>query len=51
MVQIFFDLADDAVLDVYYLVRLVRHTTLMRHHDNGHAVILVQLLQQKQRPS
>ena len=44
--SLYLDLTDDAVLDMYYLVRLIRHAALVRHHDDGHTVVLVQLLQQ-----
>ena len=39
-------LADDTVLDMDYLIRLVRYTALVRHHHDGHILLLVQLLEQ-----
>ena len=46
MVEVLLDLTDDAVLDMHYLVRLIGHTALMSHHNDRHALILVQLLEQ-----
>ena len=46
VVQILFNLPYHTILNVYYLVGLVRHTTLVSYHNNGRTLFLIQLLQQ-----
>ena len=42
MVFVLFYRADDSVPDVDDLVGLIGDTALMRHHDNGHALVGVE---------
>ena len=46
MVEVLFYLAYQSVLDVYYLVGLVCHAALVRHHDYGYVLLGVEHLQQ-----
>ena len=46
MVEVLLDLADDTVLDMHYLIRLISHTALMGHHHDGHALLFVEMLEQ-----
>ena len=46
VVAVVFDAAYHAVLDVYHLVGLVGHAALMGYDHDGHAVALVELLEQ-----
>ena len=46
MIEILFYLTYDTILDMYNLVGFISHTALMSYHYDGHAILLVQLLQQ-----